>query len=131
MPVAGPPLQKNAPCGFESTLIALKAGLSEPADRLLQQCRQAAIIGGMDDMYTLDGLKRAQEDLDRWRDKWGDSNSNFIGPGSYRPNRDFRVLSSRGFPQLEDEMMEFLVWALDELPEPEGDFIAGDWQMIN
>jgi hypothetical protein len=103
---------------------------AEALDRILDK-KQAAIIGGMDDMYTLDGLKRAQEDLDRWRDKWGDSNSNFIVPGSYRPNRDFRVLSSRGFPQLEDEMMEFLVWALDELPEPEGDFIAGDWQMIN
>jgi hypothetical protein len=60
-----------------------------------------------------------------------DVKNGFIVPDSYRPNRDYRVLSSRGFPQLEDEMMEFLVWALDELPEPEGDFIAGDWQMIN
>jgi len=60
-----------------------------------------------------------------------DVKNGFIVPGSYRPNRDYRVLSSRGFPQLEDEMMEFLVWALDELPEPEGDFIAGDWGMIS
>jgi hypothetical protein len=64
--------------------IALKAERSESADRLLQQPRLEAIIGGMDDMYTLEGLKRAQEDLDRWRDKWADSNSN--NPNKFRGN---------------------------------------------
>ena len=38
----------------------------------------------MEDMYTLEGLKRAQEDLKRWEEKWANSDSN--NPNKFRGN---------------------------------------------
>ena len=38
----------------------------------------------MEDMYTLEGLKRAQEDLKRWEKKWANSDSN--NPNKCRGN---------------------------------------------
>ena len=56
----------------------------------------------------------------------------FIVEGSYRPNPAYRVLSSngQGFMQLEEELMRLLVSEFNDLPEPEGDFIAGDFGLI-
>jgi hypothetical protein len=55
-----------------------------------------------------------------------------IVEGSYKPNPDHRLLSASGvFFEMEDELAECLIDALNELPEPTGDYIAGDWHMIN
>jgi hypothetical protein len=56
----------------------------------------------------------------------------FIVEGSYRRNPAHRVLSSieQGFMQLEEELMRLLVSEFNELPEPDGDFIAGEFGHI-
>jgi hypothetical protein len=38
----------------------------------------------MEDMYTLEALKRAQEDLKRWEEKWANSRSN--NPNKFQGN---------------------------------------------
>ena len=35
-----------------------------------------------DNIYTLEGLQQAREDLERWQERWADSNSN--NPNKYR-----------------------------------------------
>jgi hypothetical protein len=55
-----------------------------------------------------------------------------IVPDSYRRNSGHRLLSSRGFFELEDELAECLQAELERIPEPDDeDFIAGGWQFIN
>jgi len=51
--------------------------------------------------------------------------------GSYRPNRDYRLLSERGFFQLDDEMAETLMVHLDSLPDPDDPTPSWDWHFIN
>lgn len=61
-----------------------------------------------------------------------DVKDEFIVNGSYRRNPTYRVLSSvgQGFMQLEDELMRCLISEFNALPEPEGDFIAGNFGHI-
>ena len=61
-----------------------------------------------------------------------DVKDGFIVNGSYRRNPAHRVLSSigQGFMQLEEELMRLLVSEFNGLPEPEGDFIAGEFGHI-
>jgi hypothetical protein len=61
-----------------------------------------------------------------------DVKDGFIVKGSYRRNPVHRVLSSigQGFIQLEEELMKCLVSEFNDLPEPEGDFIAGEFGHI-
>ena len=61
-----------------------------------------------------------------------DVKDGFIVNGSYRRNPAHRVLSSigQGFMQSEEELMRLLVSEFNGLPEPEGDFIAGEFGHI-
>ena len=61
-----------------------------------------------------------------------DVKDGFIVKRSYRRNPTHRVLSSigQGFMQLEEELMRCLIEECNELPEPEEDFIAGEFGHI-
>jgi hypothetical protein len=61
-----------------------------------------------------------------------DVEDGFIVKNSYRRNPAHRVLSSigQGFMQLEEELTGLLVSECNDLPQPEGDFIAGEFGYI-
>lgn len=89
-------------------------------------------------LYVIDERAPKPEPGQQW-DVWDedvlgefDVKDEYILEGSYRPNPTYRVLSSigKGFMQLEKELMQLLISELNELPEPEGDFIAGDFGLI-
>jgi len=58
-----------------------------------------------------------------------DVEDGLIVKGSYQRNPTHRVLSSigQGFVQLEEELMGLLISEFNDLPEPEGDFVAGEF----
>ena len=89
-------------------------------------------------LYVIDERAPRPEPGQPW-DVWDedllgefDVEDGFIVEGSYRRNPAHRVLSSigQGFMQLEEELMGLLVSELNGLPEPEGDFIAGEFGHI-
>jgi hypothetical protein len=88
-------------------------------------------------LYVIDGRAPTPEPDQEWvvssEDVLGefDVKGGEIVPDSYRRNSNHRLLSSRGFFQLEDELAECLLAELERIPEPEGDFIAGGWEFIN
>ena len=88
-------------------------------------------------LYVIDGRAPRPEPGQKWdvssEDVFGefDGKEGRIVPNSYRRNFDHRLFSSRGFFQLEDELVEYLQAELERIPEPEGDYIAGGWHLIN
>jgi hypothetical protein len=89
-------------------------------------------------LYVIDERAPRPEPGQPW-DVWDedllgefDVEDEFIVTGSYRKNSAYRVLSSigRGFMQLEEELMRLLVSECNDLPQPEGDFIAGEFGLI-
>jgi hypothetical protein len=92
--------------------------------------------GAIDDgkLYVIDERSPRPKPGEPW-DVWEedligefDVKDGSIVKGSYRRNPAYRVLSSigQGFIQLEEELMGLLVSEFNGLPEPDGDFIAGE-----
>jgi hypothetical protein len=90
-------------------------------------------------IYVIDGRAPKPEAGKEWvlssEDIFGEFevDDGEIVPDSYRRNTDHRLLSSdgRGFFQLEDKLAECLIAELNRIPEPEGDYIAGGWELIH
>jgi hypothetical protein len=89
-------------------------------------------------LYVIDERSPRPEPGQPW-DVWDedllgefDVEDGFIVDGSYRRNPTHRVLSSigQGFMQLEEELTGLLVSECNDLPQPEGDFIAGEFGYI-
>jgi hypothetical protein len=94
---------------------------------------------GEGSLYVIDGRAPKPEPGKEWVISSEDVLGEFqvedgeIVPDSYRRNPDHRLFSSegRGFFQLEDELAKCLIAELERIPEPEGDYIAGGWEMIH
>jgi hypothetical protein len=104
-----------------------------------KQLRESAESIGDGKVYVIDGRAPKPQPRKEWvvssEDILGefDVKDGEIVPGSYRPNPGHRLFSSqgRGFFQLEDEFAQYLIAELDSIPEPEGDYVAGGWDLIH